>query len=464
MYNNENENTGGKIERYVIGDGFGMMAVDSGDAETATEFDGQDGDVSTKEIQIGGRDYEYVTWGDDDQMPYRLRNRVNDCMITAQSQFFNELACYGQGLHFHPVGDAKGAVAASHPLFMFNLLDNPTQTYLEMCVDMKFFFFSVVVLELSRDGKQIVHISHKEAQNCRITLDGKWLIYGNFEDGTQQIQKKFKVYPLLDVRRPAENLLVRTGRLASSADGMKKTDSKKKFAMMVRFPTVGFQFYPIPTYTAVFRDKWYDIYSLIGFGKRRKIRNAGSPRFQIEIHSEYWERLCEAEGITDEVKMRERIDEEKRKIEKFVCGIENTGKTWITEYYVDPNGKENRMVRIENLETSKKEGGDWADDINEASNMMCYAFGVHPNLIGATPGKSQMNNSGSDKRELFTLKQALETACRHVMLPPFLLMLYFNGWHEDYTVEIPIIQLTTLDENKDAKKVSTNNGGQGNED
>ena len=122
------------------------------------------------------------------------------------------------------------------------------------------------------------------------------------------------------------------------------------------------------------------------------------------------------------------------------------------------------MVRIENLETSKKEGGDWADDINEASNMMCYAFGVHPNLIGATPGKSQMNNSGSDKRELFTLKQALETACRHVMLPPFLLMLYFNGWHEDYTVEIPIIQLTTLDENKDAKKVSTNNGGQGNED
>lgn len=182
MYNNEKESSGGKIERYVIGDGFGMMAVDSGDAETATEFDGQDGDVSTKMIQIGGRDYEYVTWGDDDQMPYRLRNRVNDCMITAQSQFFNELACYGQGLHFHrlkPDGDPSGTVACadgvdpSHPLFMFNLLDNPTQTYLEMCVDMKFFFFSVVVLELSRDGHQIVHhIRRRRTAVSRSTGNG----------------------------------------------------------------------------------------------------------------------------------------------------------------------------------------------------------------------------------------------------------------------------------------------------
>lgn len=46
--------------------------------------------------------------------------------------------------------------------------------------------------------------------------------------------------------------------------------------------------------------------------------------------------------------------------------------------------------------------------MSEASNALCFAHGVHPNLVGATPGKSQMNNSGSDKRELFTLKQALE--------------------------------------------------------
>ena len=94
------------------------------------------------------------------------------------------------------------------------------------------------------------------------------------------------------------------------------------------------------------------------------------------------------------------------------------------------------------------------DDIQEASNILCFALGVHPNLIGATPGKTAMNNSGSDKRELFTLKQTLMIPFRDVLLQPWKLLVYFNGY-DNVGVEIPIIQLTTLDENKDAKKVST---------
>lgn len=40
--------------------------------------------------------------------------------------------------------------------------------------------------------------------------------------------------------------------------------------------------------------------------------------------------------------------------------------------------------------------------------MMCFTMRVHSNLVGSVPGKSQTNNSGSDKRELYTIAQALQ--------------------------------------------------------
>ena len=85
---------------------------------------------------------------------------------------------------------------------------------------------------------------------------------------------------------------------------------------------------------------------------------------------------------------------------------------------------------------------------------------MHPNLIGATPGKSQMNNSGSDKRELFTLKQAMEKAFHDVMAKPWLLILHFNGW-DKYDVDVPMIELTTLDKNKDSQEATLNDNDNG---
>ena len=40
------------------------------------------------------------------------------------------------------------------------------------------------------------------------------------------------------------------------------------------------------------------------------------------IERNYWERICMEEGITDPVKMQERVDNEKKRIRDFVCGTE----------------------------------------------------------------------------------------------------------------------------------------------
>ena len=125
---------------------------------------------------------------------------------------------------------------------------------------------------------------------------------------------------------------------------------------------------------------------------------------------------------------------------------------WFSTFLQTPDGKEQRDVRINRIETAKA-GGEWSEDIEEASNITCYGDNIHPNLVGATPGKSQSNNSGSDKRELFTMKQALEKAWHDIMMTPYTLALRYNGWYGEVRPEVPMLMLTTLDQHTDAKEV-----------
>ena len=80
---------------------------------------------------------------------------------------------------------------------------------------------------------------------------------------------------------------------------------------------------------------------------------------------------------------------------------------------------------------------------------------VHSNLVGSVPGNSNSNNSGSDKRELYTIAQALQKPYHDLLFSLYNIIIKFNGW-TGCTVDVPFIQLSTLDEKKDAKTVTIN--------
>ena len=420
-------------------------------------------EVQHNKITVKGKEYEYVLWGNDDQLPYKVMDRLNSSMITAQCQAFNILACYGQGVRF--VDRKSKADVNNKDILDFCLHTSLHSVFLKQSTDMKFWYWSVNTIILSNDGKNIVRIGNRDAMYCRLEYAPstksktiEHVFYGNWKGG-KTISNEIEALPLLDMKDPLGDLQVRMGLVADPKTGKTREPTKdRQFAVVCRMATPGCQYYPIPYYMSIFRDYWDDIYRLIGRGKRYMIKNTTAPRTQIEVHNEYWDAVCDNENITDEEARVERKLQEKQNIINFVTGLENAGKALVSGYYVDPNGKENRMVRINVLnEANKKEGGNWSDDMSEASNALCFAFGVHPNLVGATPGKSQMNNSGSDKRELFTLKQATEKAFHDVMTMPYHLILHYNNWQDVATIDVPMIMLTTLDENKDAKKVTNSN-------
>lgn len=439
------------IELIDIAPGGVMAAV-----ETVEDTTGIFDDYRMQYRPVPGRPKElYAPWGADNQLPFKIRDLVGSDEVTAQNKFFNVLACYGAG----PVlNGADGQPTTLPDALRFKRRTGLGTFFLEQITDMKYYFMSVCVVILSRDGTQINRLVHKDACFCRLAKADKagrinYVYYANWKKGNLQ-KDDIERIPLLREDDPIGDLMVKMGREPGQDGRCAVRTPLRKFAVLLRFPTVGCQYYPTPYYAAMFRGGSYFEKRLISAAKIAKIRNHASVKYQVEVENKYWQKIISEERITDPLKIKERIRKEKENIRDFVAGVHNSGKAWITGYYVDPLGHEVRDIRVVNIEGSK-EGGDYADDINVAANTLCYADNTHPNLVGAVPGKSQSNNSGSDKRELFTMKQALETAFHDLLLRPVEMVCEFNGW-QGVTPAVPMIMLTTLDEHKDAKRINPN--------
>lgn len=297
---------------------------------------------------------------------------------------------------------------------------------------------------LNEDASRIVRIVRKQACYVRFAPADKsgvipYIFYANWRNTVSP--ENIERIELLNPQSPFTDIQNRGKKI-------------KKFAVIGRIPTPDNTYYPIPYYAALFKGKWFNIKQLIGIAKEAKLRNSAPIKYHIEIANSFWNNIFKVEGITDRVKQQERVNQEKDNIINFLTGMENSGKVLFSTFYVSPNGEEQHDVVINKIERDK-EGGDWATDIVEAINMMCFTMRVHSNLVGSVPGKSQTNNSGSDKRELYTIAQALQKPFHDLLFAVHRLIIRFNKWTA-VKPDCPFIQLTTLDENKDAKQVSIN--------
>ena len=387
---------------------------------------------------------QYMPWGGDNLMPYHILEMVEKDETLSTCQMFNAEVCYGSGLVYNT---ASCAAKVREEVEDFLLANSLPSYFLGVCQDFKHFGWCVSVIILDNEGKRIVALHRKEVCYCRFSpADDKgrieYVLYANWNKSIASVKEVEKI-PLLSLDSPWVDLQER----------MKKKNTQRKFAVVCRVPTPDSTYYPIPYYAALFRGKWYNIKQLIGMAKEAKLKNSAPLKYHIEVSQRYWEGIFKRERITDLKKQQERVVKEKQQIIDFLTGAENSGKALFSTFYITPNGEEQHDVRISRIDDTK-EGGDWSTDIQEAVNMVCFTMRVHSNLVGSVPGKSQSNNSGSDKRELYTIAQALQKPYHDLLFTVHRIIMKFNEWKNAYP-ECPFIQLTALDENRDAKTVST---------
>ncbi|MBQ3700827.1 MAG: hypothetical protein II886_13135 [Prevotella sp.] len=420
------------------------------------------------EIEVKAKDgktYTIIGWGNDNQLPYEIKDKVERNSVMMQNKFFNLLTCYGRGLEYMDVatlGDKEPKPTRDKDIRRWLLRSSVKRFFAEQIVDLKYYFFAVAVVILDRQRQTIVKIVHKDACHCRFQkADDRTgrighVLFADWKD--DNAPDNVEAIPLLDEQDPLGDLMARTGRERDLYNNFTPDRASCcMYAVVCKIPTPGCQYYPIPTYSAVFRDGWYDIYGLLTAAKKAKIKNGQNIRYHVEINLEFWESRARSRGISigstafEDMKT-EFIDQ----LKMYLGGSQNSDKVVWSEFESLIDGKEKHYLKINVVDTSKA-GSEYNDDVAEAANVLCYDDNVHPNLAGATPGKSQMNNSGSDKRELFTMKQSLETLPHDMLLTVHHLAICFNGWEDRVEPVIPMIILTTLDKNTDAKQVNMNN-------
>lgn len=414
-----------------------------------------------------GNTYDVVAWGADNQLPYQLKEMVERNSVMSQDKFFNVLTCYGRGLEYMDMatrGEKRPLPSKDKDVRRFFMRNNMKRFFAEQVTDLKYYFFCVCVVILQRDRQKIVRVVHKDACHVRFQKVDEYgrvknIFYADWKDNNAP--EHVEVIPLLDEYDPLGDLMARTDKERDPLGQFKVTPARyTKFAIVCRMPTVGAQYYPIPYWSATLRDGWYDIYGLLTAAKKSKIKNGQNIRYHVEINTQFWENRAREQGISvntpEFVEMKNAFIVQLR---DYLGGSHNSDKLIWSEFTAMLNGQEQRNIKINVVDTSKA-GNEYNDDVAEASNVLAYSDNVHPNLAGATPGKSQMNNSGSDKRELFTMKQALETMPHDMMMTVHNTIIYYNEWEEKVYADVPMIMLTTLDQNTDAKEVTTNNGGQ----
>lgn len=386
---------------------------------------------------------QYIPWGGDNQMPYRLIDRFEEDETLDVCAAFQSEVLYASGLRYVLPPACPPSISEEVDDFFDD--NDMASYYLGVCKDLKRFEFSVSVLILSADGTKVTNVYRKEACYCRFApVDASgcipYVLYANWRLSHVPSENVEKI-PLLDGRCLRADLRDRVAR------------GERKFAVLTKIPGVDSLYYPIPVYASLFRGKWYNIKRYIGIAKESKLRNSAPIKYLIEISKRYTDELFRSEHITDEVKKAERIMRLKREMIDFLTGAQNSGKALFSTFYTSPDGKECHDIKITKIEDDK-EGGDWASDHAEAINMICFAMRVHSNLVGSVPSKAQSNNSGSDKRELYTIAQALQKPYRDCSFVVHRLVIRHNGWR-GVKPFCPLLQLTTLDQHKDIKETSS---------
>lgn len=452
----------------ILGDNFAYLEVAHAavitQETTRSMFDNPDADA--KAATVDGKPYKYIPWGGNDDTPNQVTKKVYKNPTPAGNMEFNITLAYGDGiipvkrtiennqLKFIPVID-------NTEIDEF-LSDNDINGYLlEQATDFRFFFNVFPEVILSRDtnpsARKIVELNSKEATFSRwseMNADGKipYHLYCSKFGTSKSIEKEdIEVTDVLDAKRPIKDLKRKLG-LLPGLDGKTKSEDIYRYIVPITFPTPGRSYYQKPYWYSIFESGWFDYACMIPEYKVALLKNQMVIKYVVYIAPEYWMELYADKGITnDKKKQKEAQATEYKNIQDFLSGQKNTGKAVISKLKYSPDGKETPYIKIEAVENPFKGGGEFIQDSEEVSNLMSFGMGSHQGIIGSSPDKNK-TISGTEARELFTIKQALIKPFRDRLLLPLYLAKAINKWPADIFFTIPNMTLTTLDKNTGAEK------------
>lgn len=407
-----------------------------------------------KPLSVGN--FRVAPWGVDNNLPTSLRLKIEKSEIISTNLRFNRDVAYGLGpMLVKILRDSNGKVADYIPIedgkeFEFFDRNDISMFVLEQLTDLVYFHNSFAEIIPEEKGTSIYSIKHLEAEFSRWSVANTKGIIENHMYADQWVRPNADSIQRSQVIDEFNALMDAKTRIAVN---------RNRMVYPVYMPSPGRPYYSRPEWYSVFESGWYDHSVSIPALKKAILKNNLGVKFIVYISPKYWEEVLRMKKIdpTDEKAVKVAKEEEKKNFQNFLSGVDNANKAIMTVKEMVPAGNsaiEHKWIEIIPVKNDMT-GGEYIPDIESVANIISYAMGVHPSLIGATPGKTGGSMSGTDKRELFMIKQALLKPLVDRVLRPLRLVHQLNGWSKDITIVVPEFLFTTLDQNKSGKQQST---------
>ena len=214
-------------------------------------------------------------------------------------------------------------------------------------------------------------------------------------------------------------------------------------------------YYPRPAWWSIFSSMVYDYASNLVVDKAIARQNSTMWSKIIFIDQEYLSRIFDLQEADTPEKQEKIRNDIYSRVNKLLQNKENNGKTLLMDKYLGSDGK-TVQYSIEIIDVPQPaSGAETKDELEEISSIIFFAFGVHPALIGAVPGKSG-STGGTYQRELILIKQNLLDPARSLYLKFLQNIASFNGWDKRAVWKISDLVLTTLDRSKTGTEETTN--------
>ncbi len=404
--------------------------------------------------------YRVAPWGLQNLLPQTVMDKIESVEIIGTNSDFNARVCYGNGPKVaRLIRDESGKIrdwaeVTEGKEYDWFLENNVPQLTLEILTDLSYFHNAFPLFVFDKKFTYIKRVLHREAMFSRWGLDGndqiKWLLYSSKWDRSPgSIPKKGDIEKSYVIDEFAAVKDIRTQMAAKAY---------KRVCMALYLPSPGRPYYSYPNWYSVFRSGWYDNIAAIPELKKAILEHNLGIRYIIYASDKYFtyreqQAGVPADDIAKRIELKKKVVKE---LNDFACGAENQGKAMTVLKEMTGNGNtEEKYIHIETINDMVKEG-EFLTDYETVANVISYAMGVHPSLIGAVPGKNSNSLSGSNIREIYLMKQAQMRPYIDLVLRPFSIVKQINGWDKDIAIVLPEYIFTTLDQNKSGKQESTN--------
>lgn len=396
---------------------------------------------------------KFVPWGEDNKYPQNFMDTLKKNGAGGASYRFLKATHYGQGFKIYredATDDGKQdkqlvpLASIEEVKTFFNRVKMP-RIWTEIISDLENWNLAFPEYILSNDFSKIVSVKRLQTAKMRYEpinpktglIENAYFCH-NWQANTDVEGEYVKKIPVVDMYCTAEEVKEYC-----------KAKKKHKFTMPIFLPLVHETYYPEPDHHSVYRNGWMDVVNAIPEYKKAFSKNQLSIKYMVYISEEYflrtygndWEKFT----VDKKQELRKALADS---IDEHLSGNDKAGKSIQTTVFKDREGKWIKGIEVVPLKDENASDGKGLLDATSGNSEIMSAIGTDPNLMGVgIPGGKMNTGSGSDKREAFSILNAVFKSKRETTLEIWRMLRDYNGWETNLEGDFAHTELTTLDKN-----------------